>query len=87
MYPPPKIFTIPIYPPSQNLAKTSSTLPLESQIACIYEGDLQEVKTKRRNDVEESLYEDVGNRFDDDVTVEVQKRGKGEIHKLKQGRR
>ncbi len=35
--PSPKNFTTPIYPPSQNLAKTSSTLPLEFQTVCIYE--------------------------------------------------
>jgi hypothetical protein len=33
---PPKIFTTPIYPPSQNLAKTSLTLPLDFQTVCIY---------------------------------------------------
>jgi hypothetical protein len=41
MYPPPKIFTTPIYPPSQNLAKTSPTLPLEFQTVCIYDFMLQ----------------------------------------------
>jgi hypothetical protein len=35
------------------------------------EDNHQEVKTKRRNDLEESLYEDVGNQLDH-VTVEVQ---------------
>jgi hypothetical protein len=37
VYPPPKIFTTPIYPPFQNLAKTSLTLPLEFQTVCIYD--------------------------------------------------
>jgi hypothetical protein len=36
VYPPPKIFITPIYPPSQNLAKTSTILPLEFQTVCIY---------------------------------------------------
>jgi hypothetical protein len=34
VYPPQKIFTTPIYPPSQSLAKTSWTLPLDFQTAC-----------------------------------------------------
>ena len=34
-----KIFTAPIYPPSQNLAKTSWTLPQDFQTVCIYEKD------------------------------------------------
>jgi hypothetical protein len=33
--PSPQIFTTPIYPPSQNLAKTSWTLPLDFQTMCI----------------------------------------------------
>ncbi len=36
LYPPPKIFTTPICPPSQNLAKTALTLPLDFQTVCIY---------------------------------------------------
>jgi len=32
-----KIFTTPIYPPSQKVAKTSWTLPLDFQTVCIYE--------------------------------------------------
>ncbi len=31
LYPPQKIFTTPVYPPSHNLAKTSRTLPLDFQ--------------------------------------------------------
>jgi hypothetical protein len=34
--PSPKIFTTPIYPPSQNFSKTSWTLPLDFQTVCIY---------------------------------------------------
>jgi hypothetical protein len=37
VFPPTKIFTTPIYPPSQNLAKTSWTLPLDFQTLCIYD--------------------------------------------------
>ncbi len=36
VYPPPKIFTTPIYPPSKNLAKTSWTLPQDFQTVFIY---------------------------------------------------
>jgi hypothetical protein len=32
-----QIFTTPIYPPSQNLAKTLLTLPLDFQTVCIYD--------------------------------------------------
>jgi hypothetical protein len=35
-FPPLKISTTPINPPSQNLAKTSWTLPLDFQTMCIY---------------------------------------------------
>ncbi len=34
--PSPQIFTTPIYPPSQKVAKTSWTLPLDFQTVCIY---------------------------------------------------
>jgi hypothetical protein len=40
VYPPSKIFTTPIYPPSQNLTKTSLTLPLDFQTVCIYDLNL-----------------------------------------------
>ncbi len=38
MYPPPNIFTTPIYPPSKKVAKTLWTLPLDFQTMCIYPG-------------------------------------------------
>jgi hypothetical protein len=39
VYPPKKIFTTPIYPLSQNLSKTSWTLPLDFQTVSIYASD------------------------------------------------
>jgi hypothetical protein len=39
VYPPKKMFTNPIYPPFQNLAKTSWTLPVDFQTVFIYENN------------------------------------------------